>query len=414
MKIAIFSDCYLDLTGGIVTTINAEKKELEARGHTVYIFSSAYPKSEKEKQTLAKEHIFPIKSCRVLGRGLTPIARRPKIIERQLEKNYPELKNFDIFYIHYEAGCSIAGIRLAKKYHVPVIQVMHGREDVGEENLIPYGFRTFVAILLNMFHSWYLPHNIKVKRDNYLADTTAKAKMWTLMVNHANAADLVTTPSKHFFKKLKHYGVTKPMIDLPHGLDDILFKDVPPTRDLALDQKLEIIWHSRLSGEKRIIPFLQALNHLNPNKYHFSVYGDGPEAKHAKSYAKKHQLNATFYGNQPHKNIIEAIKKSHLDVLTSYNFDNYPLTLVEAEISGLPVFMVDKDMTEILPDNSYVISSEPTPKSMAKALNSLIDHPEKISKMSEVMLKQRDEKKISLKINKLEKIFKELVKKSQN
>ena len=48
MKIAFFSDCYLDLIGGIVTTINVEKAELERRGHTVYVFSSSYPHDKKE------------------------------------------------------------------------------------------------------------------------------------------------------------------------------------------------------------------------------------------------------------------------------------------------------------------------------------------------------------------------------
>ena len=162
MKIAFFSDCYLDLTGGIVTTITAQKKELEKRGHTVYVFSSSYPKSPEERQKLAKENIFPVKSCRFVGRGLTPIARRPKIIERQLEKEHPELKDFDVFYVHYEAGCSIAGLRLGKKYQIKTIQVMHGREDIGEQNLIPAGLRTITALLLNWFHSWYLPHHIKI------------------------------------------------------------------------------------------------------------------------------------------------------------------------------------------------------------------------------------------------------------
>ena len=118
MKIAIFSDCYLDLTGGIVTSIDADKAELERRGHTVYIFSSSFPKTDQEKKELAKKNIFPVKSCRVFGRGITPIARRPRIIEKELEKKYPEIKDFDLYYIHYEAGCSIAGLRLAKKYKI--------------------------------------------------------------------------------------------------------------------------------------------------------------------------------------------------------------------------------------------------------------------------------------------------------
>ena len=59
MKIAIFSDCYLDLTGGIVTTINIDKAELERRGHTVYVFSSAYPNRQKKRNNLPKTTFFP-------------------------------------------------------------------------------------------------------------------------------------------------------------------------------------------------------------------------------------------------------------------------------------------------------------------------------------------------------------------
>ena len=62
MKIAIFSDCYLDLTGGIVSVINIEKAELEKRGHTVEVFSSAYPHTDAEIAELAKKNIFPVPS----------------------------------------------------------------------------------------------------------------------------------------------------------------------------------------------------------------------------------------------------------------------------------------------------------------------------------------------------------------
>ena len=184
MRIAIFSDCYLDLTGGIVSSINAQKSALEARGHTVYIFSTGFPKSKSKLGSLAEEHIYQVPSCKLFFRGLTPISRRPKIIENWLKNTHPELKSFDVFYVHYEAGCSIAALRLARKLHIPSVQVMHGREDMGETNIIPYGLRTLVAYSLNLFHSWYLPHLTNVKQDHYLADNLAKAKMWTMMVNH--------------------------------------------------------------------------------------------------------------------------------------------------------------------------------------------------------------------------------------
>ena len=408
MKIAIFSDCYLDLTGGITSSINAQKAALEKAGHTVYIFSTGYPKSTKELKKLANQNIFQVPSCKYLFRGLTPVSHRPKIIEKWLLREHSEIKDFDIYYIHYESGCSIAGLILGKRLHIPTVQVMHGREDMGVTNIIPFGFRTIVATLLNWFHSWYIPHPIKIHRDNYLADTITKAKMWTMMVNHANSADHIITPSHHFAKKLTHYGVKKKIQIFPNGYPDQNFPTSPEAKNLKPGETLQIIWHSRLSGEKRIMPFLQALSQVE-GKYHLNVYGSGADLEKAKHYATKHNLNVTFHGNAKFATVQNAILKSHLDVLASYNFDNYPMTLVEAEAAGVPVFICDKDMQEIVPKGSFILSDGPAPTQMAKALNNLLQHPEKIQQMSEIMLKNRNEVLISNRIKILEKYFSDII-----
>ena len=405
MKIAIFSDCFLDLTGGIVTTITAQKKELEKRGHIVYIFSSSYPKTKSETAKLKQENIFPVKSCRVFGRGLTPIARRPKIIEKQILNEHPEIKNFDCFYIHYEAGCSIAGLRLGQKLHVKTIQVMHGREDIGEQNLVPLGFKTIVAALLNLFHSWYLPHHVKIKKDNYLATTIAGAKMWTLMVNHANFADLVLTPSEHFKNKLQKYGVKKTIKVLPNGVADELFIPNLKPKILTDAEPLKIIWHSRVSKEKRIMPFLMALKNAE-GKYHLDVYGDGNDLKNAKKFTKKYNLNAKFHGPTPFNKIYPKIIESHLDILNSYNFDTFGMTLVEAESAGTPALFVDPDLKEVVPSGGVVLAKSPNPQDVTDAINSLIKNPAKITKMSKVMLSRRDEVRVSRVVDKLEKYIK--------
>ena len=92
MKIAFFSDCYLDLTGGIRSSINAQKKALEDDGHEVYIFTTGYPKNKDKLKNLAEQNIFQVPSCKVFFRGLTPISRKPEIIEKWLMKNHPEIK----------------------------------------------------------------------------------------------------------------------------------------------------------------------------------------------------------------------------------------------------------------------------------------------------------------------------------
>ena len=404
MKIAFFSDCYLDLTGGIVTSINAQKQVLESLGHEVAVYSTAYPKSSRELQDLAKRHIYVVPSCKYLIRGATPVPRRPGIIEKWLLREHSELKEYDVFYIHYEAGCSIAGLRLGKKLHIPTFQVMHGREDMGVTSMVPLGFRTFVGSALNWFHSWYLPHPIKVRKDDYLADTTAKARMWTMMVNHANYADYVLCPSHHFAKKLKHYGVKHQIHIVPNGYPDANFPSNPPLKSLHPGEPLQIIWHSRLSGEKRIMPFLEALAKVD-GQYHLNVYGDGQDLIRAKRFACHHDLNVTFHGNTPFKKVQAAIQNSHLDVLASYNFDNYPLTLVEAEACGVPVFICDPDMREIIPEGSFILSKSESPDDMAKAINSLLRHPDCIAAMSKTMLKHRREVLISARIKPLLDLF---------
>ena len=412
MKIAFFSDCYLDLTGGITSSINAQKAALEKAGHTVYIFSTSYPKSKTAKSQLAKENIFPVPSCRFLLRGITPISHRPHLIEKWLLQNHPEIKDFDIYYIHYEAGCSIAGLKLGKKLHIPTVQVMHGREDMGVTNIIPFGFRTIVATLLNWFHSWYIPHTIKVHRDNYLAGTIAKAKMWTMMVNHANYADLVLTPSAHFRKKLLHYGVKKEIEVFPNGFPDAKFPKNPEPKTLNKNDELKIIWHSRVSGEKRIMSLLEALRLLGDTnktkkspKFTLDIYGNGGDLNRAKKFVKKHKINANFHGNVPFEKLSTSIMNSHLDILVSSNFDTFGMTLIEAEVYGVPVLFCDPDMKEIVPPKSYILSKTDSPESIAEALNNLLDHPEKIQQMSKIMLEHRTEVLISKRIKILEKIF---------
>lgn len=410
MKIAIFSDCYLDLTGGIITSINSQREELEKLGHEVIIFSTDYPKTDKELKELADKKIYVVPSCKYCFRGATPVSRRPKIIEKWLEKNHSEIKDFDIFYIHYESGCSIAGIRLGKKYKIPTVQVMHGREDSGEAVLIPFGFRTTVARLLNWFHSWYLPHSVNISPDEYLATTIARAKMWTLMVNHANAADYVITPSEHMKKKLQHYGVIRKIVVFPNGLADRSYPKNPPEKTLEDGHELRMIWHSRVSAEKRIIVLLKALRMVT-GKYRLDVYGGGTDLKKAKRYVRRHHLNVYLHGNTPFDKVQEAVKKAHLDTLVSYNFDNHPLTLVEAEANGIPVLICDKDMAGLMPKDSFVLAKDETPESIAEALNNLLADPDKIRRMSRVMLNRREETKVSNYIGSLVENFEDFLKK---
>jgi glycosyltransferase involved in cell wall biosynthesis len=228
--------------------------------------------------------------------------------------------------------------------------------------------------------------------------------MWTMMVNHANQADVVITPSHHFGAKLREYGVNRIMDVVSNGVEDDFVNEKVPVRELKSGEKLNIIWNSRLDGNKRIMEFLEALT-LVKSPYFVSFFGDGLEEKKARRYAEKHKLNVKFNGRIERDLILEKMNKSQLSVLVSYHFDNQPMTLIEAEVRGMPVLICDPDMQEIMPRGGYALTTGPEPASIAKAIDELATHPERIAKMSETMLAHRDEKKQSIQIEKLLKIY---------
>ena len=115
-----------------------------------------------------------------------------------------------------------------------------------------------------------------------------------------------------------------------------------------------------------------------------------------------------FYGDVSFPTIQKAIPKAHLDVMASQNYDTFGMTLIEAEAYGVPVFFCDPDMKEVVPAGGYLLSKGPEPAEMATTLVDLLAHPEKIAKMSSVMVQHRDEVLISRRIEKLLDIFKEI------
>lgn len=391
MKIAIFTDLYEPwATGGIVSSIKSQKSELERLGHEVTIFCPGFNSRDKT--------VVAVPSHKWLKINGAAISKRPALVKKYILELIPDFAKFDLVHVNYEASTSIAGVQLAKMFNLPLVQTMHGREDMAIAVNVNFPAKYITSAGLDFLHGRCLGHTIKVKRDKFQAPTFARAKMWSLMVNQAENADVVIAPSNHFARKLEHYGVSRPVLTVSNSVpDDFLDVEAKP-RELQDGDVLKMIWNSRVSKEKRIMPFLQALTMLK-RPYILTVYGDGNQLKKAKRYAERHQLKVKFCGAVKRQKIIQKMTESHLGIMASYNFDTQGMTLLEAEVMGMPVFFCDPAMAEIVPAGSFVLSNGPEAAAMAITLDNL--PAEQILKMSKNMNAHRKDVTQSKQIQKL-------------
>ena len=403
LHIAIFTDVFLGIPGGIPSSIRAQKTSLEALGHQVTIFCPGTQKDYSNPlNKFGADHdpnIILVPTAKFLVNG-APFSKWTKYVTRFIEKKYPNLaETFDLFHIHYEATTSMAGLLLAKKYGIKVVQTMHGREDMAIAINVPHPFKTLAATGINLIHRTTLKsiakkspkpdyQNTEIKN---LAPTIARREMWQMIVRQANLADQVITPSAHFAKKLQLFGVTHPISVISNGIaDQEIANFTPKIRNYQRSEPLRILWFSRLSKEKRILPFLESLRiaqKLEPNfRFIFTIIGDGNQMSKVQKFCKKHfdEASIKILGTIPHQEILQKYTEDqHLSIINSYQFDTQGLTILEAAACNLPVIYADPDMSEIVPNHGGLCAKSPTPHAMAELLLKIYHQPEIIQKLSQ-------------------------------
>jgi glycosyltransferase involved in cell wall biosynthesis len=396
MNIVVFTDFFLEVPGGIPTSIMGQKKQLEDLGHRVTVFCPGLKPSRD-----ATVKVVP--SFRWIHPGGCPISRRIRVVKRYVRRELKKLGTVDVIHVHHEATTSLAGIQLARELGIPYVQTMHGREDMALTATVWQPFAWILSCLVIWLHSTVINYKLVVKRDQKLARTKTACHMWGLMVNHANNADAVIVPSHHFAQKLQHYGMSKPTYIVSNGVEDEAVEEVDwQVRKWDGKEPLKILWSSRLSRAKRPVEFLQAVA-LTDFPIRLSVFGDGDQEVLAKLEAKRATLRdkVRFYGSVKPARIVREMAKHHLLVLASYNFDNQPMTMLEALAAGLPVIYCDPDMREIVPADGALMTDGPEPERMAAGLQQLAERPEMIAQMSRVMMQHRREALASTQIRKL-------------
>ena len=108
--------------------------------------------------------------------------------------------------------------------------------------------------------------------------------------------------------------------------------------------KKNCIYVGRLSEEKGITTLLKAWEKIN---FPLKVFGDGP----LNGRLNKNQPNINFIGDQPRNIVVEEMKLSKFLIFPTEYYEGFPMTILEAFESGLPVLASNiGSVSEIIKD----------------------------------------------------------------
>ncbi|WP_407360502.1 glycosyltransferase [Microbacterium sp. LBN7] len=381
MRIAMVTDYYLPTLGGVQTVIKAHREELERDGHDVLVFAPlSAPSSDPA--------VVRLPTARGFAPDGYPFTWTPSGAAAFLQDELRR-RAVDVVHVHTEMFAALAGFEAARASGIPIVQTMHGRIDVYTRSVLPLPSVT-TALLAGMHRRRMSHERARVDVTSSYTRTRTARRMWRLMVSQANHADRVIVPSAHFAEKLLAQGVDTPITVLSNGLEASVLDDIgePVARTVAPGEHLQVMWCGRLSPEKRPEVFLDAVARVPGVVAH--LYGDGiSRGAVSRRAAGGADGRVHVHGPVPQSEVLAAMRRAHVLVSSSLDFDNQPMVLLEAIASGLPVIVTDPDLEETLPPGGGIVTPTPDAAGLAVALAGLRDDPAEVTRLSAAAVAHR-------------------------
>lgn len=355
MKIGLFTDTYYPQINGVATSVLMLKKNLEMRGHEVYVFTTTDPKADSEETNVYRVPSIPFVSARRVGMFYNP--RLAKFIRKF---------GLDVIHTHTEFSLGIFGRAMARELNIPFLHTYH----------TIYEDYTHYIGKLGVF------------------DPIAKMAVRRISINFCNSADKVIVPTGKVKELLLSYNLKKNISIIPTGIELNKFSkysynpnSIQALRtNLGIEEKDKVILYiGRISKEKNIEEILLTMKTYLKDKKEvkFVLIGDGPEKSNLENMSKELGIHekTIFAGERPWNEIGMYYQIGDVFVSSSQS-ETQGLTYIEALASGLPVVAkADECLNGVLDNNinGYVFQNQ---DDFIKSLNSILYNELKQEKLS--------------------------------
>ncbi|MFP4142955.1 MAG: glycosyltransferase [Thermoplasmata archaeon] len=338
MKIAMVTDTWLPTQDGVVNSIIQFRRNLEERGHQVYIFAPG----EKNKVSEKDDNVYLFKSKRFrpypdYRMAIYPTGRTQELL---LEKD------IDVIHNHGVGFMAVRAMIASKFLELPCV----------------FNFHTWVTDALH-----YSPLNLS---DNILERLT-----WIYLKYLLRRSDTVITPSQKTLEELKercsnmhNSAVVTPGIDRSRYNKDV---DGESIRDKwGLTDETLLLHVGRIAREKNLELIIDSLPYIKKERSDARLFivGDGPAKSYYESLVSEKGLEdaVTFTGFVPEEELPNYYGAADTFIFAS-TFETLGLVMLEALATGTPVVGLDHGVIpEIIDDGNNGLLFQKNPRDCAK------------------------------------------------
>lgn len=191
------------------------------------------------------------------------------------------------------------------------------------------------------------------------------------------------------------------------------------TEPIFMNDTLNLIWVGSIDERKALGILISALGKVKNNNWHLNVLGEGPLREKCEALADELGISEkiTFHGKVDRAQVQLVFAQSHVHVISSLGEGN-PTVLWEAFSKAIPTLTLDHcGMAGVvssecgikIPIRSY----QQVLNDMAFAIDDLMEHPEKITRLSQGTIECSKKFMWSNRIALYDKIYDEISKKYQ-
>jgi glycosyltransferase involved in cell wall biosynthesis len=344
----MLSDVSFPRVNGVSTSIATFRHSLAELGHESTLIAPVYPGAPMDPPDVVR---IPARSV-----PLDPEDRLMSTGAIRQQTDRLRAAQFDVVHIHTPFVAHYAGVSLARKLGLPVVETYH----------------TFFE---EYFHHYapFLP--------GWLTRRVARR----MTVSQCRAVDALVVPSPQMLEKLRNYGVETRAEVLPTGIDPARFRGGDGARFRAMhgipaDRPL-LVHISRVAHEKNIDFILRMLVVVAGEmpEVLLVIAGEGPAESHLRTLVQRLGLSqqVLFVGYLDRSSsLLDCYKAGHAFVFASRT-ETQGLVLLEALALGTPVVSTAVMGTaDVLKDAQGAVVVEEDESAFAAAVIRVLRSPE--------------------------------------